>query len=619
VSSASNIDPDIAAAFSGTPPSASSHANIDPDISAAFADTGQQSSKNDDIYDPEGDAARAEVGGSQLVTSALANIPHATAHAISDFVTGGKPDSAAVEALRVPLGEEGKKVASGLATAAAPVTTPIKKGIDTADTALGNFSPTLQDIVHNTVRVGGDVANILPLTGIVKGLGFPGEVAEEIPATAQDVAGQVAAKQSGGAAGSPMNVAEVSPPLRSVIANANPDRIDPVAMNNHIEADSHGVELTKGQATRDPIQFSQEQNSTHPDIVARLNAQNGQMTDALDTIRREASPTTVGNDAIENGQTVVDALKAYDEPVKADISAKYKALADAGGGKIPMNGRLFADQADAALTENNSDVFLPKEIRTIVDRARAQGESGMTYNNFENMRTQLATAARSATDGNVRNAINTVRSTLESVPMDEATGPIRQLADTARAAAKSRFDALNADPAYQAAVDDVGNGVKKGEPSPLADRFLDKYVLGTAPKANVDLLTSKLDADAQGAVTSHALNAIRKAAVSPNGNVLPNGYNGAMAKYGPKLDSLVSPDVQDKLESLGRTITNAKVAPAGSFVNYSKSGVVANAAQGLGEAAINAKTMGMGVPILKGMIKSRFAKDALAPGAGIER
>ena len=94
---------------------------------------------------------------------------------------------------------------------------------------------------------------------------------------------------------------------------------------------------------------------------------------------------------------MLDALKAYDEPVKTDISAKYKALADAGGGKIPMNGRLFADEADAALTENNSDVFLPKEIRTIVDRARGQGESGMTYNNFENMRTQLATAARSAT------------------------------------------------------------------------------------------------------------------------------------------------------------------------------------------------------------------------------
>ena len=92
-----------------------------------------------------------------------------------------------------------------------------------------------------------------------------------------------------------------------------------------------------------------------------------------------------------------------------------------------------------------------------------------------------------------------------------------------------------------------------------------------------------------------------------------------MQKFGPKFDSLVTPETKESLESLGRVITNAKVAPPGSFVNYSKSGVVANAAQGLGEVALNAKTMGMGVPILKGMIKSRFAKDALAPGAGIER
>ena len=120
-------------------------------------------------------------------------------------------------------------------------------------------------------------------------------------------------------------------------------------------------------------------------------------------------------------------------------------------------------------------------------------------------------------------------------------------------------------------------------------------------------------------VTSHTLNAVRKAAISPNGNILPNGYNGVMQKFGPKLDSLLTPETKESLESLGRVITNAKVAPPGSFVNYSKSGVVANAAQGLGEAALNAKTMGMGVPILKGMIKSRFAKDALAPGAGIER
>lgn len=440
------------------------------------------------------------------------------------------------------------------------------------------------------------------------------------PTGAQDVVDQAAARQSGGAAATAPNVGAASAPLQAKILATDPAKLNNDAMLNHLEADRFGVQLMKGQANRDPVQYSEEQNSTHKDITGRINAQNGQIVDALDNIRREASPTTVGNDAIDNGQTVLDSLKAYDEPVKADIQKKYQALADAGGGKIPVNGQMFADNADAALARDNNDVFLPPAIRTIIDRARGNTQ-GFTYNNFENMRTQLATAARSATDGNVRSAIGTVRNELEALPMDNAAAPVKALADSARTAAKARFDARDADPAYDAAVGDVENGVKKGQPSPLADRFLDKYVLGTAPKANVDLLMDKIksDPDATGAVASHTLNAIRKGAVGANGNVLPNGFNSALDKFRPKIGSLLDPDVADDIASLAHVTTNAKVAPPGSYVNYSKSGVISNAAQGIGEGIINAKTLGMGVPVIKSMIKSNFAKEALEPGAGIER
>jgi hypothetical protein len=221
--------------------------------------------------------------------------------------------------------------------------------------------------------------------------------------------------------------------------------------------------------------------------------------------------------------------------------------------------------------------------------------------------------------GSAGAAARIVRGELEQLPLSPAAAQLKGLADTARSAAKARFSALESDPAYQAAVDDAASGVKKGEPSALADRFLDKYALGTAPKANVERLMSKLDPEAQGAVASHTLSAIRKSAVNANGGMLPNGYNGALQKYGPKLDALVAPETKDSLESLGRVITNAKVAPPGHFVNYSKSGVIVNAAQGLGETALNAKTMGLGVPLIKNAMKGRFAKDALKPGAGIER
>ena len=248
----------------------------------------------------------------------------------------------------------------------------------------------------------------------------------------------------------------------------------------------------------------------------------------------------------------------------------------------------------------------------------------MDFEGYENARTRLAAAQRGG--GSAGEAARIVRGQLEQMPLSPAAAQLKGLADTARSAAKSRFDALEADPAYQAAVDDVSAGNKKGSPTPLADTFLDKYALSkSAPKSQVDLMMQKIkatDPDAAGAVASHALNAVRKAAISPNGNVLPNGFNGAMQKLGPKLDSLIEPDTKDSLESLGRVITNAKVEPAGGKVNYSRSGVLTrDAIRSAAEGLANAKTGG-----LYGMAKNAlnlsenaFAREALKPGAGLDK
>jgi hypothetical protein len=72
-----------------------------------------------------------------------------------------------------------------------------------------------------------------------------------------------------------------------------------------------------------------------PSFAARFNEQNKTLIENLDTVRQETSPTVVGNDHIQNGQSLVDAYKAMDEAARADISAKYKALEDANGGTFP--------------------------------------------------------------------------------------------------------------------------------------------------------------------------------------------------------------------------------------------------------------------------------------------
>lgn len=436
--------------------------------------------------------------------------------------------------------------------------------------------------------------------------------------------------QSMGAAASAQQIGSLSPGLKQGFTTAvgkTGGAVNPLAAVNHAEADTHGVQLTRGQATRDAAQFSNEQNSTHPQIVKRLNDQNTQMTDALDTIRREAAPGAVQNNHIENGQIAVDSLKAYDEPIKADIDAKYDAARKASAnGDLQMDGSSFVNNANAALKPQSKFRFLPPVVQGVLDDV-ASAKGRMSLDDFQAYSTQLGNEiakAKRAGDGNAEAAITKVYSALQDAsPLGTETAQAKALFDTARQAAKARFDAMRADPAYEAAVEEAQSGVKKGKPSPLADSFLDRYVIGKgAPKANVDELIPKLDPEGREAVVSHTLGAIRKGAITSTGSVSPAGFQAALDKYSPKLGSLVPAQTQESLESLARVVHNVKTPPPGHFVNYSKSGVVMNAARGVGgplaEAAINAKTFGMGMPILKGISENNFAKRALAPGAGLD-
>jgi hypothetical protein len=611
----SRIDPDIAADFSGGPaPSISSGVRIDPDVAADFQGANDSTvAKSTNPYDPNRHAI-----GDELV-----NNLHAAGSGLYHSVVGGYKGLGTLALTRDP--------AAAAATVNAEQAKTYQAPPDTGPVARHAREPVSPNILGDIAAAHGASPGLSTALAVLPtaaaALVVPRGAGETpIPPTAQEIIDRSSSGQSMGAAAASPNITAISPQLQKAVVDASRKTggaVNPDVLRAHIEAEEHGVQLMKGQATRDPDQFTAEQNSTHPDVVKRINAQNGQMVDALDTVRRDASPSTVGNDYIENGRSAVDALKQYDEPIQADIRAKYKALTDANGGSVPIDTGQFLQNVNSALKKG----FLTKtaasspEVSEILDSVRS-GEP-MDFEAYENARTRLAAAQRAG--GSAGEAARIVRGELEQMPLSPAASQLKGLADTARSAAKARFDALEADPAYQAAVDDVSAGNKKGSPTPLADTFLDKYALSkSAPKSQVDLMMQKIqatDPDAAGAVASHTLNAIRKAAVNPNGNVLPNGYNGALQKLGPKLDSLIAPETKDSLESLGRTITNAKVEPAGGKVNYSRSGVVArDALQSAAEGIANVKTHGLYGVVKKMLPKdTAFAKEALAPGAGLDQ
>jgi hypothetical protein len=429
-----------------------------------------------------------------------------------------------------------------------------------------------------------------------------------------------------------VDISNLSPQLRKTVAEASKHGdLNPESFQRHAEADSLPVpvQLTRGQATQDHRLISHEMNARakDPALADRFNEQNRQLIDNLDLIRQETSPTTVGNDHIQNGQTLIDAYKAVDEAATADISAKYKALEDANGGTFPVNGKAFVESADAALAKKMKGRYVPAEIAG--DLADLREGNAMTFETFENLRTNLAAAGRKAEssgDGNAAAAIGLVREALESLPIEGEAAKLKPLADEARAAAKARHDRLRADPAYKAAAED---SVKAGEASPLADDFVSKYIV-RGKSANIKKMREHLAGDdvAGEAIAAGALNYVKSKsgvnAYTNDGNFSQAGYNKALSELMPKMGDLVPPETAEKLQTLGNVARYTQAQPRGSFVNNSNTFVsqIGNHAANVLEGVVNVKSGGIPIGSMvrkkfSGREEKKFTNESLKPGAGV--
>lgn len=439
----------------------------------------------------------------------------------------------------------------------------------------------------------------------------------------------------GAAAAVPSQLKTASPDLQAAVrAEAREGGVNREALDRHLEADSLPIpmRLTKGQATQDPVQISEEMNRRakgDAELVRVFNQQNQQLVDNLDEIRREASPSAVGNDHIQNGQSLIDSYKTYDEAVRADIAAKYQALRDANGGNFPVDGQAFVASADAALKKNMKGRYVPSQIAADLEEIRAGGP--MTFETFENLRTNLAAEGRKADrsgDGNAAAAINLVRESLEDLPLTGEAGKLKPIADEARKAAKARFDSLRADPAYKAAVDDPAAA---GEASALADDFVQKFVV-KGKSANLRRMQETLGADptAGETIAAGALNYIKsKSGVNlytNEGNFSQNGFNRALSEVNPKLEALVGPQRAEQVRTLGNVARYTMARPKGSYVNESNTFVAAAKEKALNaaEMALNTAVLpgaGLGTKgrgILEKQAEKKFVKEATKPGAGLK-
>lgn len=500
----------------------------------------------------------------------------------------------------------------------------------------------------NTVDVSNNSGQDLSALNTVGEVAGPGLLAEGVGATrgasaprstvspqralstaAQEAVDRTVANspQSMGAAAAAPNVAATSPELQQGIvreAQKSGGAINPEALSRHVEADSLPVpmQLTEGQALQDPAIISSEMNNRgkNPAMIARLNEQNGQLVKNVQAIRDQVGPEVFSTNPVEHGDTLIQAYKDRDAPVVADITEKYKALEDANGGQFPLDTKKFVTSTDAALSKALKTSSLPSDLAASLNEFR-NGRT-MTFEDFESLRSDAADAMRTAADGRQRAAAGIVRQQLENLPLTPEAAKLKPLADAARSAAKARFDALEADPAYDAAV--------HGTVPP--DRFVQKFITGPqATRDGVATMRQNL-ADNETATQTMGVAAIdhlkRAAGISDmgEGNFSQAGFNKNFQAMGPKLGSLVDPRAAENLEKVGNVARYTQFQPRGSYVNNSNTlvGAIAEHAAGAAEGAANVAFAGVPVGswVRKGVqnVKAQKAVErSLAPGAGLGR
>lgn len=443
--------------------------------------------------------------------------------------------------------------------------------------------------------------------------------------TAQEILDKKASGQSMGAAGASVDLQKLSPALRTEVEKAvvkTGGAVNEQALARQIQADSLPVKvpMSEGQVLGDGRLISEERNARGktPGAVEAFEGQNKALTENLRVFRDTAGEDVFSTNPVEHGDTLIGRYKAIDDARNQVIGEKYQAVRDAAGGEFPIDTQVLQSNVRAALKKQMSTNSAPPDVMAALDEAAATGK--MSFEDFETLRTNLSRIQREASDGQVRHAAGVIREQIEQLPMNEGASGLKGLADEARNAARERFQALDADPAYKAAVD--------GSTPP--DKFVQKFVIN-GTRDNVARLSEAMGPDATSAQTLKVatIDHLRQAAGidgSYNGKFSQAGYNKALRALEPKLGSLVDTALAEHMTNLGDVARYSQFQPEGSFVNNSNTFVASAAekAAALAENAGNYAMPGLGVGTL---VRERVAKRAAekkvkkswGPGAGLTR
>ena len=391
--------------------------------------------------------------------------------------------------------------------------------------------------------------------------------------------------------GTGLKSADLSPPLLAKLQqDAGTGALNPDYIKAQAEADSVGTNLTKGQLTRDPAQFSLERNQAKVAGGEPYANQFTQQDRALSTYLNENLGAGTAPTQAEAGQAAITKLAQIDQQLDQAKNAAYDAVKDSQGRSATLDPEHFYLNAETKLAGDNSARFLPSNIASVYGDI-TDGKLPFTVDTMTSFDKILSRAQRSTEDGNATHAIGLVRSALNETPVSSEMGQQAiQAYQTAKGLARQQFSL--ADPAsqsyvpgYSAMLKGMGNAshseflaaLENGTSNANPAGWFKQNIVNATPASTTKLmnLLNKSDAaDTVDTIQKGTIGAIRDQVMKGNpqagtASVSGDALSKMLASKGATLGTVLPADQMASLGRLSRTAERIQRPPPGNAVNTS--------------------------------------------------
>jgi hypothetical protein len=276
----------------------------------------------------------------------------------------------------------------------------------------------------------------------------------------------------------------------------------------------------------------------------------------------------------------LDKMKADYTAHQERIANAYKKANDVAGEKTsPIDVGQLKTNVEKALKKQGKTKYLPSELRDDFNENLEKGY--LTSEEYENLRTDSATIARTNPDPLKRQAAGIFREQLEDVPIKGDFAQYKPLYDKAREEVKA-LKAKEKIPAYKAAIADTRtvDDIEAGIPHPAANNFLANHYSAKTPQVNIERM---LDLIGRNSPEHQALNKLKvnefklnSGVVNDKGTVAQNRLNKIIyEQHGSNLPVMFGNEISKDLQDLADVANMTEHTKGVHHVNTSNTEVIA--------------------------------------------